>query len=373
MSVKPYEVAFLTPPPPIEGMAYWKRLYEVPGWVCVWPDDTYGEIVRDGVQHNIIPFFEYVRRRKDGALICVPIPRSVTQAIASAPHMGELIRVEPDFEKVLEVCRKGDAMYVLLPSKVWPDFQESKLAQAVYDANTHMSTLLKGYMGTLHETPTWSEIYAAPANQLLDGNVWIIRRNRPETEWTYFVDATMPPPPSEMAFYWERGEGVHDGFTMLGWSSINSQGTVVSHIMDGTEYNGALPIHEYELLMEPDGETLLGVLKPRTISEAFDYAPLLGDMRSSESTVAMFIRECKRKDVKYVMINNLLWSELLHNMMDRKIMDVFVSSTQETRLRTGLMGHFRDVAVWSDAYCMAEDKVVGNQIWACSTEERWSS
>lgn len=382
---EPYVVSLENPPPPEVGMLYWERFIELHvavgkravhdvieqvsrsianneplatagGWKLrlANSDDSYR--IMDGERYNLAGPIEYARRQSaTGNLIAVPLPKTFRQVQARADHLGDVVRCEPTLDALLDVCKSGDALYVLMPSKLWPDFQESPLAAAVYDANTHFSTLLKGYMGEVHGTPMWSELYEAPSAQVLDGDLWIIRRNEKQKS-KYVTDAMNPPEPNEMVVYWEQSEEKD----MPGWLSVDQHGESLIFIGFGVEqfYDGERA--EYHIY---DDYERIAIAKPRSVEEAQRYACVRGG-KTQRPSMLKFCHACNRIGTHYVIIGADLWSKIITN---KKIIGdpAFKISTEYERTLNGFLGTYHDTEVWTDAFLPSAQRFCNNKLIVC--------
>ncbi|MNQ58612.1 hypothetical protein D3C85_728230 [compost metagenome] len=316
--------------------------------------------VKDGERYNIKGPLEYARRQSgDGTLIAVPVPKTFQQAKERADQLGDLIRCEPNIDSLLAACQSGDSLYVLMPSKLWPDFQESKLAAAIYDANTNFTSLLKGYMGELGGTPVWSELYEAPSAQVLDGDLWIIRRHEAPKK-SYIIDDKNPPEPNEMVAYWERDVEGH----APGWASVDAQGESTIFVGDGVEQFYETERAEYYLI---DDYTRIAIAAPRTVVEAMRYSVVRG-LKTYRPSMLKFCHECNRPNTHYVIIGGDLWSKIMTN---RRIVGdpEFKVSTEYERTLNGFLGTYKGTEVWSDVFLPSDERFCNNKLMVCREGE----
>jgi len=385
MKTEPYVVSQDNPPPPETGMLYWERFVELRvavgkravhdaieqiakniankeplgttgGWKLRLAGSDNSYRVMDGERYAVAGPIEYARRQSaDGTLIAVPMPKTFRQAQARADHLGDLVRCEPTLDALLDVCQSGDALYVLMPSKLWPDFQESALAAAVYDANTNFSSLIKGYMGEVHGTPMWSELYEAPSAQVLDGDLWIIRREEKQKS-KYVTDALNPPEPNQMVVFWEQNE--EDG--VPGWLSVDEHGEVLIFVGYGVEqfYDGERA--EYQIY---DDYARIAIAKPRSVEEAHRYAIVRGK-KIQRPSMLKFCHACNRDGTHYVIIGADLMSKILTN---KKIMEdpAFLISTEYERTLNGFLGIYHGTEVWTDAFMPSAERFCNNKLIVC--------
>lgn len=385
MKHEPYVVSHDNPPPPEPGMLYWERFVELQvaigkravhdvieqlsrsiaakeplntngGWKLrlANSDDSYR--VMDGERYNITGELEYARRQSaEGTLIAVPMPKTFRQAAARADHLGNLVRCEPTLDALLDVCKSGDALYVLMPSKLWPDFEESPLAAAVYDANTHFTSLVKGYMGEVHGTPMWSEMYEAPSAQVLDGDLWIIRREKAELA-KYIVDDMNPPEPNDYVIYWEQAVE-HD---KKGWLSVDAAGDTLIFVQNGVDqfYDGERA--EYTLY---DDYARIAIATPRSVEEAYRYSVVRGG-KLQRPSMLKFCHACNQETTLYVIIGADLWSKILTN---KKVIGdpEFLISTDYERTLNGFLGTYHGTEVWTDAFMPSVERFCNNKLMVC--------
>lgn len=385
MKHEPYVVSHDNPPPPEPGMLYWERFVELQvaigkravqdvieqlsksiaakepldttgGWKLRLANSDGSYRVMDGERYNITGELEYARRQSaEGTLIAVPMPKTFRQAAARADHLGNLVRCEPTIDALMDVCRSGDALYVLMPSKLWPDFEESRLAAAVYEANTHFTSLIKGYMGKLHGTPVWSELYEAPSAQVLDGDLWIIRREK-ETRSMYRVDNMNPPEPNPMVVYWEQGE--ENG--VPGWVSVDQFGEALIFVWNGVEqfYDGERA--EYTIY---DDYARIAIATPRSVEEAYRYSVVRGG-KLQRPSMLKFCHACNQETTLYVIIGADLWSKILTN---KKVIGdpEFLISTDYERTLNGFLGTYHGTEVWTDAFMPSVERFCNNKLMVC--------
>jgi hypothetical protein len=382
-----YVVDFDNPPPPHKDMLYWERYVELSvsvgtkavhevieqlakslaanepisdtgGWK-LYKEGAEVVCIKDGTEYNVTGPLDYARRQSaEGTLIAVPSPRTFRQAKAIGSCLGTLVRCEPQLDVLLEECRSGDALYVLMPSKLWPDFAESPLAAAVYDANTSFSTLVKGYLGEISGTPVWSEMYEAPCAQVLDGDLWIVRRDAEPERKECTVNALNPPEPIDYILYWERAE--ESG--QQGWLSVDVDGDAMIFIADGCsfEYDGERA--EYEITVEDSGVTI-AIARPRTVQEAFRYSPIRG-AKTLRPSVLKFFHECNTPNTHYIIIGSELWSKIIAQrklFQDQK----FLLSTDSERTLNGFLGQYNGTEIWTDAFLLSEDRFCNNKMIVC--------
>lgn len=385
MKQEPYVVSHDNPPPPEAGMLYWERFVELQvavgkrsvqdvieqlsksiaakeplnttgGWKLRLANSEDSYRIMDGERYNITGTMEYARRQSaEGTLIAVPMPSTFRQAQARADHLGNLVRCEPTLDALLDVCKSGDALYVLMPSKLWPDFQESPLAAAVYEANTHFSTLIKGYMGELHGTPLWSEMYEAPSAQVLDGDLWIIRRDTTPKQ-KYVVDRMNPPEPNDYVIYWE--EAIEHG--KPGWLSVDAAGDTLIFVHFGVDqfYDGERA--EYTIY---DDYARIAIANPRSAEEAFRYSIVRGG-KLQRPSMLKFCHACNQDTSLYVIIGADLWAKILTN---KKIIGdpAFKVSTEYERTLNGFLGTYHNTEVWTDAFMRGVDRFCNNKLMVC--------
>lgn len=381
-----YVVSFDNPPPPEQDMLYWERYVELSvsvgtkavhevieqlvkslaakeplsdsgGWKLHKPGSEAIRI-KDGTEYHVKGRLDYEKRQSaQGTLIAVPTPRTFRQASALSRHLGTLVRCEPSLEVLLEECRSGDALYVLMPSKLWPDFAESPLAAAVYDANTSFSTLVNGYLGEVSGTPLWSEMYEAPCAQVLDGDLWIVRRNAEQVRKKCTINELNPPEPIDYVLYWERAE--EEG--QPGWLSVDADGDALIFISDGCEFEYDGERAEYEIMAE--GKVTIAIARPRTVQEAVRYGPIRG-AKYLRPSVLKFFHECNTPKTHYVIIGTELWSKII---AQRKLLqdDKFLLSTDSERTLNGFIGVYNGTEIWTDAFLLPDERFCNNKMIVC--------
>lgn len=386
----PYVVSFDNPPPSIPEMAYWERvtveeeeslegrdimsvalqiadnaLAKEPamsrgGWRLRWKNGEFTDAIPDGETFDVRGTFDFIRKTlPSGELIAIPTPRPFTQG-STVPDAkavtGELIQLEPTLDSLMTSYRRGDSLYVLVPSKLWPDFAEHPLARAVYD-------VCAGIKDEEEEPHTWAELRDSPAPQEVSNNLWVIRRHDDEESESYRTSEHNPPPQMPLVAYWERGVKVEGCTSTKVWLGIDYLGDDIHTVTDGTYYTVEAPRAVYEFNVEQCGTTI-AIARPRYYSEAKAAASLLGSVVMLRPSMAKFCIECKNEATQYIMVGRALWSKLVTN---KKVMHDFVPAPCKDQVLNGLMGEYMGVPVWSDMYAPPEEKTFGAKLWVCRT------
>lgn len=384
----PYVVSFDNPPPSIPEMAYWERVtieqdtglaghdimsvalqianntlakepaMSLGGWRLRWLNGEYTDAIPDGEEFNVNASYDFIRKTlPSGELVAIPAPRPSICGIGGKPTgalMGELVQLEPNLDVLLANSKRGDALYVLVPSKVWPDFEEHPLSRAIYD-------VCAGIDDEDEEPHTWAELRDAPSPKVLGSNLWIIRREFDESVETYRTCIDNPPPPNQKVAYWERGVESEGSRTTPGWRAICIKGDELFWVPDGTVYTVEKPRAVYEFHEETDG-VYLAIAEPRHATDCKEAGTLLGNLLMLRPSMAKFCHWCHDDRTRFIMVGKELWRKLLNN---KKVMHDFEPAPCKDQVLNGLMGTYKGVPVWSDMFNLPGEKSFGCKLWVC--------